>query len=80
MMIRERKRLIACAQVGEKLMQMGSKKSKRLSEEEMGKRQPYGFGLGRAPAIFTFISVGKGRFSFVTPHIFTMCAFYEDIW
>ena len=29
-------------------MQMGKRKSKRLSEEEMGKRQPYGFGLGRA--------------------------------
>ena len=80
MMIRERKRLIAHAQVGEKLMQMGSRKSKRLSEEEMGKRQPYGFGLGGALAIFRFISVGMGRFSFVTPHIFTMCAFYEDIW
>ena len=29
-------------------MQMEKRKSKRLSEEEMGKRQPYGFGLGRA--------------------------------
>ena len=26
-------------------------KSKRISEEEMGKRQPYGFGLGRPPAL-----------------------------
>merc|ERR1712110_801641 len=34
-------------EVGEKLMQMGARKSKRLSEEEMGKRQPYGFGLGK---------------------------------
>merc|ERR1712083_971553 len=33
-------------EVGEKLMQMG-RKSKRISEEEMGKRQPYGFGLGK---------------------------------
>merc|ERR1712088_196589 len=34
-------------EVEEKLMQMGARKSKRLSEEEMGKRQPYGFGLGK---------------------------------
>merc|ERR1712037_766741 len=34
-------------EVGEKLMQMEKRKSKRLSEEEMGKRQPYGFGLGK---------------------------------
>merc|ERR1711963_592106 len=33
-------------EVGEKLRQIGQK-SKRISEEEMGKRQPYGFGLGK---------------------------------
>ena len=33
-------------QVEAKLMHMGQK-SKRITDEEMGKRQPYGFGLGR---------------------------------
>merc|ERR1711963_302429 len=33
-------------EVGEKLRQIGQK-SKRISEDEMGKRQPYGFGLGK---------------------------------
>ena len=47
-------RLIVLAKVGAKLMQMGRRKSKRLSEEEMGKRQPYGFGLGRVPASYCF--------------------------
>ena len=41
--------------VGEKLIQMGKRKSKRLSEEEMGKRQPYGFGLGRAHQLFAHL-------------------------
>ena len=38
--------LFSVSQVGEKLRQIGQK-SKRISEDEMGKRQPYGFGLGR---------------------------------
>jgi len=46
-------------EVGEKLMQMGSRKSKRLSEEEMGKRQPYGFGLGKRAALNYDFGLGK---------------------
>ena len=38
--------LFSVSQVREKLRQIGQK-SKRISEDEMGKRQPYGFGLGR---------------------------------
>ena len=43
-------------------MQMG-RKSKRISEEEMGKRQPYGFGLGRTPLIWGYNLVWKGLIS-----------------
>jgi len=46
-------------EVGERLMQMG-RKSKRISDDEMGKRQPYGFGLGkRAPAPSYDFGLGK---------------------
>merc|ERR1711971_747548 len=46
-------------EVGERLMQMG-RKSKRITEDEMGKRQPYGFGLGkRSPAPSYDFGLGK---------------------
>jgi len=45
-------------EVGERLMQMGGK-SKRISEEEMGKRQPYGFGLGKRAAPNYDFGLGK---------------------
>merc|ERR1712233_266924 len=45
-------------EVGEKLMQMGEK-SKRISEDEMGKRQPYGFGLGKRAAPNYDFGLGK---------------------
>jgi len=45
-------------EVGEKLLGMG-RKSKRLSEEEMGKRQPYGFGLGKRAAPNYDFGLGK---------------------
>merc|ERR1711974_494480 len=45
-------------EVGERLMQMG-RKSKRISEEEMGKRQPYGFGLGKRAAPNYDFGLGK---------------------
>ena len=42
-------------QVEAKLMHMGQK-SKRITDEEMGKRQPYGFGLGRYKYKYTQIN------------------------
>ena len=37
-------------------MQMG-RKSKRISDDEMGKRQPYGFGLGRPVVVVVSVVV-----------------------
>merc|ERR1712110_396690 len=45
-------------EVEAKLMHMGQK-SKRITDEEMGKRQPYGFGLGKRSAPSYDFGLGK---------------------
>merc|ERR1711953_832850 len=48
-------------EVEAKLMHMGQK-SKRITDEEMGKRQPYGFGLGKRAAPAYDFGLGKRDF------------------
>merc|ERR1712109_100735 len=53
-------------EVGEKLRQIGQK-SKRINEDEMGKRQPYGFGLGKRAAPAYDFGLGKRDFDHEAP-------------
>jgi len=58
-------------EVGEKLRQIGQK-SKRISEDEMGKRQPYGFGLGKRAAPAYDFGLGKRDFDPEAPPMMLM--------
>jgi len=58
-------------EVGEKLRQIGQK-SKRISEDEMGKRQPYGFGLGKRAAPAYDFGLGKRDFDPEAPAMVLM--------